>query len=292
MNDQLILKFPTYQAYKKEDFYVSPSNQKAYDFIESWPKWIKRIVNVFGPVGSGKSHLASILKNKTTCLQINSNELGEKTIVEFKTKEALIIENLDEKISEKLLFSIWNTILQDNKYLLVTSKKPINSFGFKLNDLMSRVTSSLIIGINLPSDDLISVILAKNFSDKQIVVEKSDVFDSEGVGFEALEASAEGVEGTVPVYRFLKPSLGSHFFTAFELEKDVVADSDDFIFEGVGFRAFPDDSSATTPIYRFFNLDTGGHFFTGSDPEKEAILNIPQLRYEGIAFFAFTDEAI
>lgn len=124
------------------------------------------------------------------------------------------------------------------------------------------------------------------------VVEKSDVFNSEGVGFEALEASAEGVEGTVPVYRFLKPSLGSHFFTAFELEKDVVADSDDFIFEGVGFRAFPDDSSATTPIYRFFNLDTGGHFFTGSDPEKEAILNIPQLRYEGIAFFAFTDEAI
>ena len=33
---------------------------------------------------------------------------------------------------------------------------------------MSRITSSLIIGINLPSDDLISVILAKNFSDKQI----------------------------------------------------------------------------------------------------------------------------
>ena len=40
---------------------------------------------------------------------------------------------------------------------------------------MSRVTSSLIIGINLPSDDLISVILAKNFSDKQITVEKKHI---------------------------------------------------------------------------------------------------------------------
>ena len=175
MNDQLILKFPTYQAYKKEDFYVSPSNQEAYDFINNWPKWIKRIINIFGPSGSGKSHLASILKNKTSCLKIDSNELNEKIFLKFKTKEALIIENLNEKISEKLLFSLWNIALQDNKYLLITSVKPISSYKFKLRDLISRVNSSLIIGINLPSDDLISVILAKNFSDKQIKVEKKHI---------------------------------------------------------------------------------------------------------------------
>ena len=175
MSDQLILKFPSQQAFKKEDFYVSPSNQKAYDFINSWPRWIKKIVNIFGPSGSGKSHLASILKNKTSCLQINSNELNEKIFIKYKTKEALIIENLDEKISENLLFALWNIALQDNKYLLVTSKKSIASYKFKLKDLSSRVKSSLIIGIKLPSDDLISVILAKNFSDKQITVEKKHI---------------------------------------------------------------------------------------------------------------------
>ena len=175
MNDQLILKFPSHQAYKKEDFYVSPSNQEAYDFINSWPGWIKKIVNIFGPSGSGKSHLASILKNKTSYLKINSNELNEKIFTRYKIKEALIIENLDEKISEKLLFSLWNIALQDNKYFLITSRKPINSYKFKLNDLISRVNSSLIIGINLPSDDLISVILTKNFSDKQIKVEKKHI---------------------------------------------------------------------------------------------------------------------
>ena len=175
MSDQLILKFPSHQAYKKEDFYVSPSNQEAYDFINSWPKWIKRTVNIFGPSGSGKSHLASILKNKTSCLQIETKRLSDEIFFQFKTKEVLIIENLDGKVSEKLLFSLWNIALQDNKYLLITSKKPINSFKFKLRDLTSRVTSSLIIGINLPSDDLISVILAKNFSDKQITVEKKHI---------------------------------------------------------------------------------------------------------------------
>ena len=175
MNDQLILRFPTHQAYKKEDFYVSPSNQEAYDFINSWPKWIKRIINIFGPIGSGKSHLASILKSKTSCLLIDSNELNEKIFLKFKTKEALIIENLYGSVSEKLLFSLWNIALQDNKYVLITSKKPISSYKFKLRDLKSRVNSSLIIGINLPSDDLISVILAKNFSDKQIKVEKKHI---------------------------------------------------------------------------------------------------------------------
>ena len=175
MNDQLILKFPKNLVFKKEDYYVSQSNQEAYDFIVSWPKWIKRIVNIYGPTGSGKTHLASILKNKTSYLQINSNELNEKIFTRYKTKEALIIENLDEKISEKLLFSLWNIALQDNKYFLITSRKPINSYKFKLNDLISRVNSSLIIGINLPSDDLISVILAKNFSDRQIQVEKKHI---------------------------------------------------------------------------------------------------------------------
>ena len=175
MSDQLILKFPSQQAYKKEDFYVSYSNREAYEFINNWPKWIKRIVNIFGPSGSGKTHLASILKSKTSWLEINSKELNDELILKFKTKEALIIENLEENISEKFLFSLWNVALQDNKYLLITSSKPIGSYNFKLRDLASRVKSSIVIGIDLPNDDLISVILQKNFSDKQIKVEKKHI---------------------------------------------------------------------------------------------------------------------
>ena len=175
MSDQLILKFPEHRAYKKEDFYVSPSNEEAFDFISSWPKWIKRIVNIFGPSGSGKSHLASILKSKTKCLEILPKDLNENIISEFKIKEALIIENFNEKISEELLFSLWNTALQDNKYFLINSIKPISSYKFKLPDLISRIKSSLCIGIKLPSDDLISAIIAKNFSDKQIIVEEKHI---------------------------------------------------------------------------------------------------------------------
>tara|TARA_B100000586_G_scaffold227620_2_gene175625 strand:+ start:700 stop:1383 length:684 start_codon:yes stop_codon:yes gene_type:complete len=175
MTDQLILKFPNTKAYFKQDYYVSESNQKAYDFINIWPKWIKKIVNIFGPSGSGKTHLASILKSKTTVLVKKSDLLDDKIFFEFKTKEVLIIENLKENISEKILYSLWNTAVQDNKFLLITSKKPINQYKFKLPDLKSRISDIITIGINLPSDDLISVILAKNFSDRQIKVEKKHI---------------------------------------------------------------------------------------------------------------------
>ena len=175
MNDQLILKFPSKKVYLKEDYYVSSSNQEAYDFINSWPKWVKRIVNVFGPTGSGKTHIASLLKNKTSTLEIKSSKLNDRIFYGFKTKEALIIEDVNEKISEKLLFSIWNIALQDNKYLLITSLKPISAYQFKLSDLKSRVDSCISIGLKLPNDNLISVIIAKNFSDKQINVDKKQI---------------------------------------------------------------------------------------------------------------------
>jgi len=175
MNDQLIFKFPFNKVYLNEDFYVSPSNQEAYNFINSWPKWLKRIINIYGPSGSGKTHLASILENKTSTLKIASNLIDENTFALFKTKEALVIENLDESISESLLFSLWNISLQDNKYFLITSRNPIDKYKFNLPDLKSRIKSTIMIGIKLPSDDLISVILAKNFSDKQIKIEKKHI---------------------------------------------------------------------------------------------------------------------
>ena len=175
MTDQLLLKFPSRKAYLKEDFYVSSSNNEAFKLIESWPKWIKKAVNIFGPAGSGKTHLTSILKNKTSLITIESDKLDDEIFFKFKLKEVLIIENLNENISENLLFSLYNVSLQDNKYLLITSKKPINKLNFKLPDLRSRLNSTTIIGIDLPNDELISVILSKNFSDRQIEVEKKHI---------------------------------------------------------------------------------------------------------------------
>jgi chromosomal replication initiation ATPase DnaA len=175
MTDQLILKFPKKNVYLREDFYVSSSNQEAYNIINSWPKWFKKIINIYGPPDSGKTHLATILKKKTSTLFLKTDQLNDNTYFDFKIKEILIIENLNEEVNENILFSLWNLAIQDNKYFLITSIKPINLYNFKLPDLKSRVSSCFKVGIELPNDDLISVIIAKNFSDKQVIIEKKHI---------------------------------------------------------------------------------------------------------------------
>ena len=172
MNDQLIFNFPTSKIYLKEDFYITESNSEVFNYLDSWPKWSKNIINIFGPHGSGKSHLASIFNKKVSSIMLDCNKLTNNIFIELKSRQALIIENLRKDVPEELLYSIFNTINQENKYLVITSLNAINSYDFTLPDLSSRIKSVLGFEIKLPDDNLIFVILLKSFSDRQIKVEK------------------------------------------------------------------------------------------------------------------------
>lgn len=170
--NQILFDFKLNKSYLDQDYYLSSSNQEVYNLINSWPKWIKKTINLYGEKFSGKSHLASIFEKKTTCIKVFSEEFSDETIQNFKTKQALIIEDLDENFSESLLYTILNIIEQENKYLLITSLEPLNKFNFKLPDLISRIRNCLIIGIKNPDDNLIFALLIKCLSDRQINIDK------------------------------------------------------------------------------------------------------------------------
>ena len=170
--NQLLINFNLKKDYDEQDFYVSSSNKYAFNIINGWPKWLKRTVNLYGEQYSGKSHLSKIFETKTTCLNIESINFTNEILLKFKTKQALIIENFNFNIPEKLLYSLINTVEQENKYLLITSLKPINKFDFKLKDLNSRINNCLFVEIGAPDDELIYALIVKNFSDRQINIDK------------------------------------------------------------------------------------------------------------------------
>ena len=170
--NQILFDFKFNKNYLDQDYYLSSSNQDAYNLINCWPKWIKKTINLYGKKFSGKSHLASIFEKKTTCIKVFSEEFSDMTIQNFKIKQALIIEDLDENFSENLLYTVLNIIEQENKYLLITSLEPLNKFNFKLPDLISRIRNCLIIGIKNPDDNLIFALLIKYLSDRQINIDK------------------------------------------------------------------------------------------------------------------------
>tara|TARA_B100002051_G_C16434420_1_gene485840 strand:+ start:210 stop:620 length:411 start_codon:yes stop_codon:yes gene_type:complete len=88
----------------------------------------------------------------------------------LKFVKCLIIDNYKNNINEELFYSLLNQSNQLNQYILVNSIKPIKDARIKLIDLKSRLDSFTNLGITLPTDDLLRVILTKSFSDKQIEV--------------------------------------------------------------------------------------------------------------------------
>ena len=169
--DQLIFKFPFSKKYYEQDFFVSSNNFSAYKLIESWPNWPGKWLNIFGTSGSGKTHLAKILEKKIKKIKlVDAKKINNETVKELNDLKCLIIDNFDNNINEKLFYSIINQSKQLDNFLLVNSKLPLKSKKFSLEDLKSRINSFLYIGIDLPTDDLLKVIISKTLSDKQISI--------------------------------------------------------------------------------------------------------------------------
>jgi len=170
--NQLILNFDYEQNFQDEDFYVSKSNDYTFKLLNSWPKWEKNFVNIIGEKFSGKTHLINIFLRKFKGIKIEASDINNKLLKEIKIHENIIIENLNEKINENLFFTLLNIIEQDNKYIIITSKKPIVDFFFKLDDLNSRSKNFLLSRIEKPEDDLMFALILKNLSDRQISIDK------------------------------------------------------------------------------------------------------------------------
>ena len=166
---QLIFKFPFKTEYYKQDFYVSSNNFSAYKLIESWPNWPSKWLNVFGESGSGKTHLTKILEKKIKNAKIFiEKDINDNIIPLLENFECIIIDDFKNNIDHKILYSLLNQSKQIEKYILINSLIPLKNFEFQTKDLRSRINSFLSMGINLPTDDLLKVIIMKSFSDKQV----------------------------------------------------------------------------------------------------------------------------
>ena len=136
-------------------------------------KWEKNIINIYGEKYSGKSHLSEIFKKKNKAKIIKIDEINDDFFNKIRFYENIILDNFEHMSNdEKILYSIFNFIEQYNKYLIINSIDPINSFNFTLPDLKSRLKNCIFAKIDQPDDDMIFALVLKHFSDRQIKIEK------------------------------------------------------------------------------------------------------------------------
>ena len=170
--NQLLLDFDYKQNFRDDDFYVGKSNYHTFELINKWPKWEKNFLNISGERYSGKTHLVNIFLKKFEGVRIDANLLNDDNIKIIKSHKNIVLEDLTLNVSEKLIYTLFNIIDQDNKFLLITSTKPIAEINFQLEDLRSRTKNCLLAKIENPDDDLMFALILKNLSDRQITLDK------------------------------------------------------------------------------------------------------------------------
>ena len=170
--NQLLLDFDYKQNFKDDDFYVGKSNYYAFELINNWPKWEKNFLNISGEKHSGKSHLVDIFLKKFKGIKIELELLNDENLKMIKPYQNIILENLNLNTNEKLIYSLFNLIDQDNKFLIITSTEPISEINFHLEDLRSRTKNCLLAKIGNPDDELMFALILKNLSDRQITLDK------------------------------------------------------------------------------------------------------------------------
>ena len=170
--NQLLLDFDYKQNFRDDDFYVGKSNFYPFELINKWPVWEKNFLNISGEKFSGKTHLTNIFLKKFNGIRVDSSLLNHENLRSIKPYQNIVLEDLNANIDEKLMYTLFNIIDQDNKFLIITSLKPIAIIDFKLKDLRSRTKNCLLAKIENPDDELMFAIILKNLSDRQITLDK------------------------------------------------------------------------------------------------------------------------
>lgn len=171
--EQLSLDLPVSAASARDDLIVTPANQQAVEFLDSWPQWPGPIAILAGPIGSGKTHLAKVWATRSGARFVTPDLTGEQDI---PAGGNLVVEDLRQgSFSETWLFHLINSVRASSASLLLTSRRWPGDWGLALPDLKSRMKLAHLMELYEPDEIMLNGVLQKLFSDRQIEVDPAIV---------------------------------------------------------------------------------------------------------------------
>jgi chromosomal replication initiation ATPase DnaA len=153
--------------YAPEDFHVSACNHTAAGWVDKWPDWPAPALIVYGAEGSGKTHLSAVWRARSGAVE---------NITKFAGKiPGLVLDDIDKrftgkKADDEALFHLYNRAMTEGWKILMTASRPPAAWNMVLPDLKSRLLAAPAVEILPPDDALMSIVLSKLFSDRQVAV--------------------------------------------------------------------------------------------------------------------------
>lgn len=170
---QLAFNLPAQEAWRREDFFVSPANAVALAAVDGWRGWPNGKLLVVGPAGSGKTHLAHLWAEAVGGRLVQGADLATTDLAQLAAGAAIAVEDAEavagNRSAEEALFHLHNMVLPHG-HLLLTARRAARDWGMVLPDLRSRIEAAGVARLDSPDDALLSAVLVKLFADRQVVV--------------------------------------------------------------------------------------------------------------------------
>lgn len=169
---QLVLDLPVAARFGREEFLVGASNEAAFRLIESWPAWSDLLLQLTGPGGSGKSHLAAIWALRAGARIVAASAVHLAEVPGLASAPALVIEDVDRgPLDEPALFHLVNRAREAGVPVLFTAAQPLGPTLIATPDLVSRLRRAPLVELGPPDDALLRAVFVKLFADRQLVVD-------------------------------------------------------------------------------------------------------------------------
>lgn len=172
---QLALDLGHRPALGREDFLVAPSNAEAVAWIDRWPAWAGPCLVLYGPEGSGKTHLAHVWRARGDAGLIAAEALARAVHGALAARTRNWVVEDAEQAQETALFHLFNTVAESGGSLLLTARRPPAHWSGRLPDLRSRLNAAPTAELAPPDDALMAALLVKQFADRQIGVNEDVV---------------------------------------------------------------------------------------------------------------------
>jgi chromosomal replication initiation ATPase DnaA len=166
---QLPLDLPHSGEHGRATFLTGEANAAALALVDRWPDWPGNAALIWGPEGTGKTHLAEIWRHRSGAAIVAAADLAAALNAEILTPHGLVVEAVDGPgVDASALFHCLNLARQGHGSLLLTSRTSGASLPFALPDLSSRIRALASAGLSEPDEDLLRRVLAKLFADRQL----------------------------------------------------------------------------------------------------------------------------
>ncbi len=195
---QIPLELPHRIALGREDFFVGEANAAAVAWLDRWPDWPGGGLAVYGPPGSGKTHLVEVWRARSAAARIEPAALPGVDLDGLAGAPAVAVDGIDGPLTPAAatqLFHLYNRAHAAGRTVLIAARDRPGVWA-GLPDLASRVATFATVELTAPDDSLLIAVMRKQFTDRQVAVGE-DVLRYAAARIERSFAAAQAFVGAL-----------------------------------------------------------------------------------------------